>query len=48
MGAIGLMKGMFDELAMLDSALGREDLAAQFRKAADELNVEFEAACESA
>ena len=47
-GAIALMKGMFDELAMLDSALGREDLAAQFRKAADELNAEFEAAIESA
>jgi len=47
-GAIALMKGMFDELAMLDSALGREDLAAQFRKAAEELDAEFEAASESA
>jgi hypothetical protein len=46
-GAIALMKGMFDELAMLDSALGREDLAAQFREAADELNAEFEAALET-
>jgi len=43
-GALALMKGMFDELAMLDSALGREELAAEFREAADELNAEFEAA----
>jgi predicted ATPase len=46
-GAIGLMKGMFDELAMLDTALGRDDLAAQYRKAADDLGAEFEAAMES-
>jgi predicted ATPase len=46
-GAIALMKGMFDELAMLDAALGRDALAAQYRKAADELGVEFEAAMES-
>ena len=32
---------------MLDEALGREDLAAQFRAAADELDAEFEAAMES-
>lgn len=46
-GAIALMKGMFDELAMLDAALGREQLAAKFRTAAEELNAEFEAAMES-
>jgi len=41
------MKGCFDELAMLESDLGREDLAAQFRAAAEELDAEFEAAMES-
>jgi hypothetical protein len=46
-GALGLMKGCFDELAMLDSALGREDLAAQYKEAAEELNAEFEAALET-
>jgi hypothetical protein len=42
-GALALMKGMFDELALLNSALGREEPAAEFQKAADELNAEFEA-----
>jgi predicted ATPase len=46
-GALALVKGMFDELAMLDSALGREELAAEFREAADELNAEFEAALQT-
>jgi hypothetical protein len=38
------MRGRFDELALRDTALGREDLAAQFREAAEELGAEFEAA----
>jgi len=46
-GAIGLMRGRFDELAMLDEALGREDLTAQFRAAAEELDAEFEAALQA-
>ena len=46
-GAFALMKGMFDELAMLDSALGREELAAEFREAAEELNTQFEAALQT-
>jgi hypothetical protein len=46
-GALALMKGMFDELALLNTALGREDLAAEFRAAADELNTEFEAALQT-
>ena len=32
---------------MLDAALGREELAAEFRTAAEELNAELEAAMES-
>jgi hypothetical protein len=46
-GALALMKGMFDELAMLNTALGRKDPTAEFQKAADELNAEFEAASDA-
>jgi hypothetical protein len=41
------MRGRFDELAVLDEALGREDLAEEFREANEELKAEFEAALET-
>ena len=45
--AIASIQGVFDELAVLASALGREKQATEFREAAEEASAEFEALSET-